>query len=581
MDDRFINPARTADSTEEQASVSSAAETPLSDESGESGYRTMFRYTPLESSSNGIRLVVLGPDGGDHDSEITCRITHTTFGAKPAYEALSYTWGDETIKRNLNLDGYFFAVSNNLYEALIRLRYPETERTLWIDAISINQTDTDEKNSQIRIMPFIYKRAESVVVWLGSGIDFNPGESEYWQRVWVIQEFGMARRLKVCWAKMTKMAEPWGSGNELIWTTYSLSWDDDVLPATAQPTDTICLPLSANVLKFKKLREAKYQSSRPLSQLLKVHQDAKCTDPRDKIYGLVGLSTDCFQRLPMDYRKTLWEVYKDVLTIYRLDPEILGLSKLLRSLIGGPDKISPRDLEEAKVTEKLELDSADPKTIIITTSFLGMIVYIGPTYNDIMSSFENVSDWEAAIEREAVCVRGWTAPTLELQREQSDLFLEDLEVISEEFLIERLSLSQKITWRRRNAAYESYFQVLSVERKAKLSISEHPRTASALFLIKDEYVHHTQTRMGVACVGAEPGDLVFRVPNYDLAMVVRDLGNQWILIGFAGMAKTAEQRKLIGRPQKNGKGLFDISNFSTSKVLDICLDMATLYRLSD
>ncbi len=87
----MINPSRTTDHAEEQASESSATGTPLSDESDDSEYRTTFQYMHLEQSSNSIRLVILEPDGGDHASEITCRITHTTFGAKPVYEALSYT----------------------------------------------------------------------------------------------------------------------------------------------------------------------------------------------------------------------------------------------------------------------------------------------------------------------------------------------------------------------------------------------------------------------------------------------------------------------------------------------------------
>lgn len=118
----MINAGRAADRAEEQASESSPVETPMDDESDDSEYRTTFQYMPLESSSNRIRLVVLEPHGGDRDSEIACRITHTTFGAKSVYEALSYTWGDETTKRNINVDGYFFAVSNNLYEALFHLR---------------------------------------------------------------------------------------------------------------------------------------------------------------------------------------------------------------------------------------------------------------------------------------------------------------------------------------------------------------------------------------------------------------------------------------------------------------------------
>lgn len=73
MDDVMIIPGGSTERAEEQASESSAAETPLFDESDDSEYRTMFQYMPLESSSNSIRLVVLEPDGGNHASEITCR----------------------------------------------------------------------------------------------------------------------------------------------------------------------------------------------------------------------------------------------------------------------------------------------------------------------------------------------------------------------------------------------------------------------------------------------------------------------------------------------------------------------------
>jgi hypothetical protein len=565
MDDVAINPGETADRAEEHASESSEAETPLFDESDNSEYRATFQYMPLEPSSNSIRLVVLQPNEGDHDSEIVCRITHTTFGAKPVYEALSYTWGDETIKRNINLDGCVFAVSNNLHEALSHLRTSSAERILWIDAISINQTDTDEKNSQIRMMPFIYKRAESVVVWLGSGIDFNPGESEYWRRVWVIQEFGMARRLMVYWAFP-------GLPGFKNWETYRLSWDE--LVGDTYSYEKTLFPLSANVLKFKKLRETRYLASRLLRNLLKDHQDAECKDPRDKIYALVGLSTDCF-RLPMDYRKTFWEVYKDVITFHNLDREILGLSKLLRILIGGPDKIPRWVLEEGKGTLERVLKPSDPTTVKLPTSFLGTIVHLGPTYNEIISSFERASDWEETIEQ----LLANHEP--ESKREQSDLFLEALEAISEEVLDARLSRSQTIAWRHRSVDNERSCQFTTMSSKFKFNTNEYSRTSPTLFLIKDEEKSYPETPIGVACKGAKLGDLVFQVPGFDLAMVVRCQGIEWILVGYAGMAMNAERRKSTGKPQKNSKGLFNIPDSNTWKIFEICLDMATLYNISD
>lgn len=41
------------------------------------------------------------------------------------------------------------------------------QELLWIDAICINRFDIDEKNSQVRKMHSIYKKADKVVAWLG------------------------------------------------------------------------------------------------------------------------------------------------------------------------------------------------------------------------------------------------------------------------------------------------------------------------------------------------------------------------------------------------------------------------------
>jgi hypothetical protein len=49
--------------------------------------------------------------------------------------------------------------------------------------------------------------------------------------------------------------------------------------------------------------------------------------------------------------------------------------------------------------------------------------------------------------------------------------------------------------------------------------------------------------MGTACESAEPRDLIFQVPNNDLAMVIRNLGTQWTVVGYAGIAMSAERWK--------------------------------------
>jgi hypothetical protein len=41
----------------------------------------------------------------------------------------------------------------------------------WIDALSINQEDIQERNTEVKRMRSLYERAWSVVVWLGERIE--------------------------------------------------------------------------------------------------------------------------------------------------------------------------------------------------------------------------------------------------------------------------------------------------------------------------------------------------------------------------------------------------------------------------
>jgi hypothetical protein len=124
--------------------------------------------TPDLSSGPGtaIRLLTLLP--GIRDSIICCSLAVATLDDDLHYEALSYTWGDSTIKREININhNHCLQVTANLETALQYLRYPDNDRVLWIDAICINQDDNVEKSKQVPLMGEIYGRAFNVLVWLG------------------------------------------------------------------------------------------------------------------------------------------------------------------------------------------------------------------------------------------------------------------------------------------------------------------------------------------------------------------------------------------------------------------------------
>jgi hypothetical protein len=104
--------------------------------------------------------------GRERVNNIKCTTRHVKLSEKPQYEALSYMWGPKNY-RNIKINGMVFVVRQNLFGALHALRLEEDTRTLWIDAICINQDDISECNHQVVQMGMIYKNAVRCVAWLG------------------------------------------------------------------------------------------------------------------------------------------------------------------------------------------------------------------------------------------------------------------------------------------------------------------------------------------------------------------------------------------------------------------------------
>lgn len=226
-----------------------------------------FPYPPLTTEVDAIRILKLEP--GDFSDPLVGTLTPVAFSEKPKYVALSYTWGvsypDNSALsfsyQNLTADSLSLTVNNeplqvgrNLYLALLHLRSLTHSITLWIDAICINQADTNERNRQVSLMSFIYVRATKVVAWIGMkkysktagqfrsmSLEWKAGqtrhlaatvgerttrysprptqstilrvaESDYWTRLWVVQEVCLPRLLVLAYG-----SEMWTYDNFLQW----------------------------------------------------------------------------------------------------------------------------------------------------------------------------------------------------------------------------------------------------------------------------------------------------------------------------------------------------------------------------
>ena len=262
----------------------------------------------------------------------------------PEYEALSYTWGKEGQRIDIQLNNQSFSVSPNLYAALRQFSRGQKgalPRRLWIDAICINQRDNDEKSKQVMQMTEIYTKARRVLLWLGDPDEFTSlafdtlrrfarddgttdgsvtyrdllatrkqrveaigrlAERPYFARVWVIQEAVAARvAVVVCGDESMDLIE--------FSRAFSRLTGSGLYPHA----------LAINVTGLGNWR--KYFQRPPskdrddavdLQALLMYSRDKLCQNARDKVYALRGISTQRFaEGVIVDYKSPVERVYID------------------------------------------------------------------------------------------------------------------------------------------------------------------------------------------------------------------------------------------------------------------------------
>jgi hypothetical protein len=114
------------------------------------------------------------PAQPDRNGPIHCELYTVRREDQPEYEALSYAWGVAKAPQTLLLkytsqqEHYTkVEITENLYTALEHFRKDNVHINIWTDAICINQTDAEEKSSQIKKMTDVYQSAKRTRVWLG------------------------------------------------------------------------------------------------------------------------------------------------------------------------------------------------------------------------------------------------------------------------------------------------------------------------------------------------------------------------------------------------------------------------------
>jgi hypothetical protein len=142
---------------------------------------------PLDPSTQQIRVFTLLPSA-DPQAPLHGQLRVEDLKCKSnGYEALSYVWGSAEKQHILFLEGSQKDMTDNLHDALQRLRHPSCPRDLWIDAVCINQGNCDEKKHQVRQMFDIYSSASKVLVWLGEADDCSENILSRLRNPWLIR----------------------------------------------------------------------------------------------------------------------------------------------------------------------------------------------------------------------------------------------------------------------------------------------------------------------------------------------------------------------------------------------------------
>lgn len=133
---------------------------------------SLYEYQLLSDPQGQIRLLRLLPDR--RGTMIYANIDPVDFfetSDMHHYEALSYTWGSDSHGACIHVlqgdETWHVAVTKTLEEALDHLRSESNSRTLWVDAVCINQRDALEKSHQVSRMPEIFANATKVIAWVG------------------------------------------------------------------------------------------------------------------------------------------------------------------------------------------------------------------------------------------------------------------------------------------------------------------------------------------------------------------------------------------------------------------------------
>ncbi|OWY51320.1 hypothetical protein AALT_g4606 [Alternaria alternata] len=275
-------------------------------------------YEPqrLDTSMDEIRLLKLCRET---KGSVHCEVKVFPLERAPEYIALSYRWGPPSPLHNLYIEGKTLKIRDILNSCLLELR-EDLEAWLWIDQICVAQEDSLERNHQVGMMSRIYSNSKSVIIWMGDIPLAAPGEHDsyndsdldvasarvlmentYFTRLWIVQEVLLANNIDI--RINGHRCVTWGRLQSLF-------------RSLADPVDMSKRRTPVNLVVFTHREQGMMDLREEMSLrwYVKCYSRGICENPRDKVYGLLGLVRE-EDRVVVDYEKSALEVYLDFLKV--------------------------------------------------------------------------------------------------------------------------------------------------------------------------------------------------------------------------------------------------------------------------
>jgi hypothetical protein len=305
-------------------------------------------YEKLPSSTS-TRLINLLP--GKPDDPLECELLVIDLESDHVqYPAISYVWGEPSDKKPIQCMNEILMIPASLHTCLKEMRMG----LCWADAICINQSDHPEalreRAQQVGMMGTIFSKASHVLVQLGEEPEgflelcyvtkdlfqhvpdsmhprlWNSIESleasahqaitsqildafddivsrPWFQRVWTLQEFVLARKLMMCLGRWEVSYDAFQATCLMIEQFYPyLNCRRSLERDVSKDLAVLWRCRHARMFLNNWRDTYKQEASIPLTEFIELSLYSDTTDVRDRLYGGYGiLDCDMMQKIPVDY----------------------------------------------------------------------------------------------------------------------------------------------------------------------------------------------------------------------------------------------------------------------------------------